>query len=353
MRLAACVLLSIAATVELAAIVGAAEPPGQVERQGGALRMTVGGAPLLEYQAAQVEPPAGLLEQIAPGVRKYAVARACYLHPLFGPHDETLTADWNHDHPHHRGVYWAWPEVQFRGELKDLHALQGISTRAAGEPEIRSGADFAEIRVQNHWLWNDKTPIVSERVTIRGQADGGTGRYVDLTIELTAPTDGVTIARRGTKLYGGLNIRLAKVQGLTLRHHADAPADESKPANRQPRMAWQYASGVWRGARQPATWVVLESAQNPGYPGDYIEYANLPWFQPTFPRAGQRYALHRGEPLTLRYRFWIIPGAAPAEDVLRREWTKFHSSSPGRAEGNVPAAAESSVPTHHPTKVLP
>lgn len=105
---------------------------------------------------------------------------------------------------------------------------------------------MAEIRAHNQWLWDDKTPIVRESVTIRGQAAGAVGRYVDLTIELTALADGVTIARRGTKLYGGLNIRLAKIQGLKLEHHADGPPGVSPLKTRHPQAAWQYASGVWR-----------------------------------------------------------------------------------------------------------
>jgi hypothetical protein len=306
----------------VAAVAG--EEP-EVQRRNGALRITVGGTPLLEYQAALVQPPADFVEQVAAGVRKYAVARGGYIHPLYGPHGETLTADWNHDHPHHRGVYWAWPEVQFGGETKDLHALQGIVRRPAGEAEVHTGCDWAEIRGHHQWFWNEETPLVDEWAVIRGQAAGGGGRYVDLTVELTALADGVTLARRGTKLYGGLNIRLAKAQGLALAHHADGPRHEAEPAFRDPGMAWQYASGTWPGADHACTWVVFECVHNPGYPGDYVEYPDLPWFQPAFPRAGQRFELSRQRPLTLRYRCWILPGAAPAEDLLRREWTSFNS----------------------------
>ena len=44
---------------------------------------------------------------------------------------------------------------------------------------------------------------------------------------------------------------------------------------------------------------------NPCYPGDVIQYPDLPWIQPTFPDVKARYLLKKGETLTLEYRFWI------------------------------------------------
>lgn len=65
---------------------------------------------------------------------------------------------------------------------------------------------------------------------------------------------------------------------------------------------------------------MLESAANPQYPGDYIQYPTLPWFQPTFPKSGTRYALEKGKPLVLKYRLWIRGGSAPTESEYRAQW---------------------------------
>ena len=66
-------------------------------------------------------------------LRIYARARSDYIHPLFGLEGETLTKDWSTDHPHHRGIYWAWPEVDWRGQRGDLHALQHVFARPTGK----------------------------------------------------------------------------------------------------------------------------------------------------------------------------------------------------------------------------
>ena len=109
------------------------------------------------------------------------------------------------------------------------------------------------------------------------------------------------MARRGTDKYGGLNIRLSPVKELQLIHHEDPP-------NAQPRRAWSDSVGVRSGGTKPVGLAVFESSANPDYPGDYVEFPQLPWFQPTFPKAGSRYELKKGKPLTLRYRFWIRRG---------------------------------------------
>ncbi|UCF15923.1 MAG: PmoA family protein, partial [Phycisphaerales bacterium] len=37
--------------------------------------------------------------------------RANYIHPLYGLDGQVLTEDFPRDHPHHRGVFWAWHQL--------------------------------------------------------------------------------------------------------------------------------------------------------------------------------------------------------------------------------------------------
>jgi hypothetical protein len=114
---------------------------------------------------------------------------------------------------------------------------------------------------------------------------------------------------------------MARIADLRLLHHAD-------PAEVSPRAAWQLASGRWADAGGPSFLTVFEKSTNPGYPADYVEYPELSWFQPAFPRAGTRHALEKTKPLTLQYRFWIRDGVAPPETQLRDQWSiyqKYHA----------------------------
>ncbi|MFO1523565.1 MAG: DUF6807 family protein [Kiritimatiellia bacterium] len=318
-------LLSLLAAAAATAPSGvAAEPAMRVINgaQTGDFVIRENATPVLVYHHQAVQPPPGKLEKIAAGNRKYAQPRGDYIHPLYGPSGEELTFDWAVDHPHHRGIYWAWPEVTWNGETRDLHALQGVFARPAGTPVLTAGDEAAGITAESNWMWGDKTPVVHEKVVLRAEKSGPHGRRIDLTVTLEALEDGVTIARRGTDKYGGLNTRLAPVKGLALSHQAD-PAAAATP------MAWHRAAGTWGAATNAASITIFEKATNPGYPADHIQFPELPWFQPTFPKAGQRHALKKGEPLTLQYRYWIRGGEAADEKTTREEWRKFNEPKPG------------------------
>lgn len=294
-----------------------------LDEASGRVLITEAGRPVLAYNYREVPVPAGFFDGLSgpalENARKYAKPRGDYLHPLYGPDGEELTADWNQDHPHHRGMYWAWPEVGFNGETGDLHALQRVFARSSGTPVLRRAADWAELEAENRWLWEEQKPIVREVAVIRAWQAGPHGRFIDLTLRFEALVDGVTLARRETTAYGGLNLRLAPIQGMSLSHYAD-------PQTAVPRMAWQAAAGTWKGSRQALTLAIFEHSSNPGYPGDYIEYPALPWFQPTFPPAGQRHALDPAKPLVLRYRIWICGGPPPPESEFRKQWNTYQTS---------------------------
>lgn len=280
-----------------------------------------GNTGVLQYNHQTVRPPPGVLARIAAGNQQYARPRSDYIHPLYGPSGEELTMDWAVDHPHHRGIYWAWPEVMLGDQTGDLHALQRVFARPVGKPTSSNGDEAASIEAESDWMWEDKTPIVREKVGIRAGKAGPNGRRIDLTITLTAVVDGVTIARRGTIHYGGLNTRLAPARALAITHHAEAEGAT-------PRMAWHQATGTWGAATQPASVTIFEKSANPGYPADHIEFPELAWLQPAFPKAGLRHALKKGEPLVLQYRYVIRGGAAADEKGLREEWRIFNTPQP-------------------------
>ncbi len=289
----------------------------------GGLEIAEQGAPVLRYRYATVPRPAtatvGLTESQTESLRRYGHPRSNYIHPLYGLDGVPLTDDWSKDHPHHRGIYWAWPEVGYKGELGDLHALVRVFARPTGKIRSSSGNDIASIDAENEWRWDDVTPIVREQARIAVHPRGPHGRVVDLQFTIDALVEGVTLARRQTKLYGGLNTRLAPVTGLGLSHHAD-------PVGASPRMAWQTAAGTWKGSTSPSSLTIFERADNPHYPGEYVQFPELPWFQPTFPAAGVRHALTPGTPLVLRYRLWMRGGPPPSEAEYRTQWQAFQDA---------------------------
>ena len=273
------------------------------------------GTPVVQYNYQTVPLPEGYLERLTDG-KQYAVPRSNYIHPLFDIHGKPTTHDWSMDHAHHRGIYWAWPEVGYKGELGDLHALQKVFARPNGKIETLKNEGKVSIRAENLWKWEDKEPIVHETATFTVSPLSKSGRNIDLVFQFKGLVDEVTLARRGQAHYGGLNIRMARLENFQSGSFRELDGDTSKNG-----AAWVF--GTWKdestGKQMELT--VLEKADNPDYPGEYIHYPDIQWFQPTFPATGTRFLLKRGETLTLRYRLWIHEAADDA--AKKAAWKEY------------------------------
>ncbi len=274
----------------------------------GRFTITDGGKPVLTYNFATVPVPAGV-------TGKYAVARSDYVHPLYGPSGEVLTKDYSPDHPHHRGIYWAWPEVTWKGETRDLHALQGVFARPARivRKDVTNGC--AVLEAENVWKWGDAEPIVRELATISVAQERNQRRVIDFEFRFQALADGVTLARRGQAHYGGFNIRLSARADQKIVTHTNEPG-------KSPRQAWACLSGVPPEGKQPVSVVILQASANPEYPGDWVQFPILNWLQPTFPSTGTAYGLKADSPLVLRYRLVVFYGEAEAS-TLQKLWADY------------------------------
>lgn len=275
-----------------------------------------GGRPVLQYNYWTVDRPDRHV-QVAPENRIYSRPRSDYIHPLYGLQGEVLTEDWPADHPHHRGIYWAWPEVDYRGERGDLHALQHVFAYPTGRYRLTDGAVFAQVEAESVWRWENGDPIVLEWARIRAYRRTGQGRCIDLALFFTALKQPVLVARRGTNLYGGLNMRLAAIVNQRFVFHTEG------------ERAWAGASGVFPEGDQPTTLLIFPHPKNPHHPPDWIEYPHLNWLQPAFPASGGRHELQPGQPLALRYRLWIRQGDVPPIDLLQAMWTAYTTMERG------------------------
>ena len=78
--------------------------------------------------------------------------------------------------------------------------------------------------------------------------------------------------------------------------------------------------------------MVLQHRDNPEYPGEWREYPDLAWVQPTFPTPGSRYPLSKDEPLVLRFRLIIHGGGLLTEDEYIKSWDAYHADEALTAE---------------------
>lgn len=293
----------------------------RMEPGSGKVLLLEAGRPILAYRH-QPHTPWSSLDGIAPGNRIYARPRCDYIHPLYGPRGEILTCDGPNDHPHHRGIYWAWPEVEQDGRRGDLHALQHLLAVPEGDARLRQGPGSCSLEATHLWRWEDGTSIVRENVRILAHRATDAGRFVDLELRFQALVPGVTLARRDTRLYGGLNLRLDPPSGQGIHTHTDPVPDPATPEGSL--RSWSDLRGSFQGG-PAAGLAVLPHRDNPGHPPDWIQYPDLGWCQPAFPPTGTRHPLSvAGPPLVLRYRLWIHEGPTPSPAAFVQAWDDYH-----------------------------
>ncbi len=248
----------------------------------------------------------------------YSIPRSDYIHPLYGMNGEMLTRDWpDGGHPHHRGIFWAWPEVELGSQRGDLYALQRVFARPTGKVELTDGPVFAQLVAENLWMWENVKPIIRENAAIRVYLATTGSRIIDIAIKLEALEDSITIATRGTNSYGSFNMRMQTPESQDISWFTDETGSV-------PLRSWADFSGRFQGKPESGL-MVLQYKGNPEYPGPWQNYPELSWLQPVFPTHGTRYRLFIGEPLILRYRLIIHSGGKPGKEISERRWDAFNS----------------------------
>ena len=191
-------------TVEFDATPVAVEPLLKLTRKSGGLLFSESQRPVLFYQ----ETPKAL-------DGKYR--RANYVHPVYGLDGETMTQDFPEDHPHHRGVFWAWHQLlvnQLRaGDPWDTTDFLAVVRSAEVTDE---GPVFAALKVNVLWTssrYQDSAgqpqPIVEENLTIRVFRSSQEGQCLDFEIALKPLVTGLRLGgSENSRGYSGFTVRV-------------------------------------------------------------------------------------------------------------------------------------------------
>src|SRR5882762_11025976 len=96
-----------------------------------------------------------------------------YFYPLIGPGEAPMTRNWpmkntpdeEHDHPHHRSLWFTHGSVNGQDFWSEEKAFGKIVHD--GFIEIRSGAEFGTIKSRDKWVAADGTTVCTDERTIR------------------------------------------------------------------------------------------------------------------------------------------------------------------------------------------
>ena len=234
--------------------------------------------------------------------------RSCYVHPLFGLDGEQVSGDFEKDHYHHRGLFWAWPNVIVNGRTASLWDLRGVQDRFERWLGRDVGSVCAVFGARNGWYLGDER-IAGEDVWFRVWRATDIGRAIDVQLTLTSGDAPVTLLGAAGKGYGGFCLRVPPAPGKTVTK----PDGQTAVSSDEEKLPWADLSAEFGAPGKVSGAAILIDPSSPGFPNGWClrEYGFLgvdwPGLQPI--------TLQPGQPVTLRYRVWVHRGDVRAGSV--------------------------------------
>lgn len=332
---------SLAAAVAAAAVavlaVAAAQPSAALQGGAGGYTLTPAtygmelrtpdGRVVFEYMTKKPE-NAGLT---SPSV-------ACF-HPVNTPTGERVTSLAPDDHPHHRGMYLAWHDAEFRQPIAPPRTPTGAPfgwtiTKADfwgwGQYAPREGrviqnrtvalaaADRTRARVEIQNDWNVGTRKMAEERT-SADVQEREGVYVIDAVFRIAPLVDYQLNRQS---FSGFNLQARKDGEFSYTNSAGVvtlrDAHYSTPDLNWPPAPW-YGFQIRLAGGRTVGAAVVDHPANP--PSTWHQSRGLWMLNPNI-AALAPFVIRAGAPLTLRYRVVVHDGPTPAAliDRLSDEW---------------------------------
>jgi hypothetical protein len=251
-----------------------------------------------------------------------------YFYPVLGPNELAMTRQWpmesppneEHDHLHHRGLWFAHGEVNgldFWSEEKNFRKI--VHDQFV---EVKSGADSGVIVSRDKWLDGDGAVVCTDARTLRVYNRPDTERLFDFDITLQAPPDKPVVF--GDTKEGTMAVRVAETMRLK---HKNGPGEGHIVLSTGVRdqAAWgkhadwcDYYGPVPSESGQPeiAGIAIFDHPANPRHPTtwhvrDYGLFAANPFGWHDFekkPKGAGDFTIAAGKSVTFRYRFYIHQG---------------------------------------------
>lgn len=272
------------------------------------LLLSEDGTPVLAFNFAQIKPPEG----------EGGHARSGYVHPLYGPQGEILTDDFPVDHPHHRGVFFGWPQMTVLGQKVDGWHMRGLhpTTEQLGPWNTDQGNAFFE--AVNFWRMEQQghAPAIREHLRYKIHPAEETGRFIDLHATFTNLTEEpILLAGSPESAYGGLNIRIDGTRPDV--RIATARGDVAENTNAvDPPSPWADHSSRTTEEGPHAGVAIFQHPANPDYPARNWTLRPYGFLGAAWPGESD-YTIEPRQSLDLRYRLFIHPGTGKEAEVAR------------------------------------
>lgn len=297
------------------------------------------------YRLTQVETGERLTTPDGRTVLEYMVSKpagstltspsvACF-HPVLTPSGERVTAFAPDDHPHHRGVYLAWHDAEFRqpinrdrgGPFAPLFGWNitkadfwgwgvyaprdGRVIRTASVRLLDADASQARLEIRNDWVVGTRT--MAEEITTATVTERDEAFVLDFSSRITPLVD----YQLNKASFGGFNFQ-ARKDGESYYTSPSGRVAYPDPHYSVPELNWPASS--WYGYVITLTngrtvgAAVIDHPLNP--PSTWHNSRTLWMLNPVISALGP-VTIRRDAPLTLRYRVVVHDGTTPVDHMQR------------------------------------
>ena len=246
-----------------------------------------------------------------------------YCYPLLGPDELPMTRRWplesstdeQHDHPHHRSLWYSHCSVNgLDFWTEGSNTCKIVHEKFLG---IESGGKSGTIRSGNNWMARDGSIVCTDLRTLRIYNRPDDQRLFDFDITLQAPPGKPVIF--GDEKDGAMAVRVAETMRLTQKNKTgDGHIVLSSGARDQEtwgkRADWCDYYGPVHG--KIVGIAIFDHPDNPRHPTwwhvrDYGLFAANPFGIHDFekkPKGTGDFTIPAGQSITFRYRFYLHEG---------------------------------------------
>ena len=243
-----------------------------------------------------------------------------YIHPLYSLDGQVLTEDFPADHPHQRGIFWAWHQLyvgeQRIGdgwEIKDIH-WEVVSVKeqpGKNNKSIIAGIIWKSPLFTDHG--GNELPLVKENTTISVWPRKANYRKIEIKISLLAQQPDMRLGgSENEKGYGGFSARIRLDDETVFQGANRIITPQNLPLDAG---GWVDITGPVGLNGSKAGVTIVNHPDNPGYPNPWILRAKNSMQNVVFPHPGaQAIQFSNKEPIILRYML-IIHDGENLEDI--------------------------------------
>lgn len=262
-------------------------------------------------------------------------ARRPYLYPIIGPTGGAMTRHWplqddlateDHDHPHHKGLWWGHRMVNGAGFWEDSAKPDAKIGQMIhdGFAEVKSGEDQGSLRAKNKWVIDGTGELVGTDERTITFYKGKDGPMIDFAITIKAGEKEMVF---GDDKDGSMAIRVPesmRVEKTRPKGEKVTPKGEGHiitSEGKKDAEAWGSRANwcdYWGPVEGKTAGVaIFDNPENPRHPTwwhvrTYGLFAANPFGQAQFEKLPDKNAgefkVPAGQSVTFRYRFYFHEG---------------------------------------------